>query len=510
MKARKLLWILPALLILFPARFPAQAETAGTDLTQFAAAVQAHAVQLEESFEVPITENLMEQLRAPSAVGGSTILGEITSQAGIFGQYRYSWNNTRMTFHEVTYRSGWRILCCQQSGRTDLLTQRERKTLIEAYSLVNGAVGSDLEKERYIYDELCRRITYEMHEDGSGEKDSAVGGLLNGRADCDGYADSMLLCCGLAEIPCRYIQGDSRKPSALTNLEGGHVWNLIRIGESWLMCDVTWGDSDESGPSYLYFNIGREDAGESYIWEEKTLGVEVASVADFRTQLMADQQPFAVYSLEDVYSAVRSAASEKSRTIMLYSPEKAFWKTDADAFMQMLHRGSVEKCSYHDTGHFFELSGVSFPDHPFCFCDSGEEALAAISSYADRGIDTFSVYFHPDIAGSLFSDDMAGMTALLAMSRIENPGSYRYSAESCVVTFEQASFIGTLPVCAAPEDVKAVIQAEMPEDPSTICFLLDGSDPEEAVDHAMDALAGYGIYSIRYSIVGNRVIIYLR
>ena len=512
MRIRTMLALLTAVLAAFLACASGQAEAGIMDLEQFAAAVEEHAAQLEETFTIPITKDLMEQLQAPSSAGrGSTILGEITGQAGICGSYRYSWNDTQVTFHGAAYRSGWRILCCQRSGRTDLLSVRERKTLVEAYTLVNRVSGSDLEKERRIYDELCRRISYERQEDPDGEKDTAVGGLLNGRADCDGYADSMLLCCGLAGIPCRYIQGDSLKPSPLAGEEGGHAWNLVQIGGSWLMCDVTWGDSEESGPTYLYFNLGRTDAGESYRWEERTLFTEVAPAADFSAQLMPDQQPAMVVTPEDAYSAVRAAAAERKGRLTLFSPQAVPWKTDSDAFMRMIRAGGVEKCSYHETGRFFEISEMAWPEHPFCFCDSGEEALAAISGYADLGVSSFSLCFHPDIAGSLFSGDLSGLTALLAGSRLENPGSFRYSAESGIVTLEEVSFIDPPAVCTAPEDVDALIRAEMPGNPATVCFLLvEGAEPSAFLDHAANTLAGYGILSIRYSTLGNRVTLYLR
>lgn len=511
MKACKSLCILTAALLVFFVSFPAQAGKAAPDLRQFAASVEEHAMRLEDSFTVAISKALMEQLQEPSSVGrGNTLLGEITSQAGIFGAYRYSWNDTEMTFHEVSYRSGWRILRCQETGRTDLLSQRERNTLTEAQYLAAGATGSDLEKERYIYDELCRRITYERQNDPSGEKDTAVGGLLNGRADCDGYSDSMLLCCGLAGIPCKYIQGDSLKPSALTSADGGHEWNLVQIAGSWLMCDVTWGDSDDSEISYLYFNLGRDDATDSYIWEERTLFTEIAPIADFSSQLMPDQQPYTVRSLDDVYTAACTAASARTGRITLFSPEKPFWKTDSEAFMQMLHAGGIEQCNYHDTGRFFELSNTVYPENPFCFCSSNEETLAAISDYADRGIHTFSIFFHPSIAGSLFANDHSGLSALLAMSRIENPGSYRYSANSGMVSFTDVAFIDSLPVCAVPEDVSAVIQEQMSQSSSVIRFLLaDGADLPAFLDQAMNELAGFGISSIQYSTLGTRVMIYL-
>lgn len=73
-------------------------------------------------------------------------------------------------------------------------------------------VGGAVEKERYIHDALCGRIGYYTNDESGEAKDCAEGALLDGLADCDGYADAMVLCCGLAGIPCRYMPAKPGTP----------------------------------------------------------------------------------------------------------------------------------------------------------------------------------------------------------------------------------------------------------------------------------------------------------
>ena len=486
------------------------ADSRAQSLREFAAAVEYHAAALEESFDIPCTQEVLDRLGDPSASGGGTTLfSEITQQAGIHGSFRYSLDRGEASLTEVAYRAGWKILCRFRQGRTDLLSARERQALEAAQALAAGAAGTDLEKERFIYDRLCERIAYDAREDGTGDKDCALGGLLNGRADCDGYADSMLLCCGLAGVPCRYVEGDSRKPSPVTGAEGGHAWNLVQISGSWLMCDVTWGDAGNDGkPSYLYFNLGLEDAADSYLWEPRTLFTDVAPAADFNTQLMPDQWPYTVYSPEDVYYALRSAALSGSERITLYAPEGPLWADGLGNLGSFVYAGGIRSYAWQSTGRLAELTSLVYPEGTFCFCDTEQDVLEAISGYADGGVRTFSVYFHPALSASLFAGGQAGLQRLLSMSRLENPGTYSYSEESCVISLRDAAFIAPPELCATKEEILDLVRRELPGRPASLAFLVpDGFAFDSVREEVFGEIYAHGVKSLGYLIVGNRVII---
>ena len=432
--------LLLVLVLIFPAP-AAQAKTKRlSSLEEVASMVEEHAARLDVSYTIPCEWSLVEELKSLSSVGqGTTLLSEILLQSGNVSTFSVGWYDHEVYLDDIHYYPGWRILKSRESGNTSSLTAREKQTLDAALELIAGASGSDLEKERFIYDALCRRIVYTGHDDGSGDKDCAIGALLSGRADCDGYSDAMMLCCALAGIPCRLIHG-----RALQSMQPGsgmesHLWNLVFIAGSWLICDVTWGDQ-QLGPCYLYFNLGRQDAALSYHWNAGTLFTEIARTADFQTQLMPDQQPAVVHTLDDVYQAARSAALAGSRSLTLYSPDEALWETGGEAFWKMFHCAAFNSFSYRDSGCWFEAANIILPEDPFCFCDTEAEFLSAVRSYADGGVSSFAVFFHPSLADQLFADGHAGLLALISQSRIAATGQYYYSTDSGSVLFKNVSF----------------------------------------------------------------------
>jgi len=437
----KAVCILLILLLVFPssASRAASGKRIST-MAEFAALAEEHAVSLDDSYTVPCEWSLVEELKKNSSTGqGVQQLAEILLQSGCVLSFSVGWYDHEVCLANITYYPGWRIFRLWESGKTDALSSREREALDRALALVSGVSGTALEKERYFYDMLCDRITYDYRDDGSGEKDCAVGALLNGRADCDGYSDAMLLCCSLAGIPCRFIHGRALQAMQPGSGTGSHLWNLVCIAGSWLICDVTWGDQ-ESGPSYLYFNLGRQDASLSYHWNNSTLFTEIARTADFDTQLMPDQQPAVVRSQEDVYKAARSAALAGSRTLTLYSPEAAPWKTDEDTFMKMLQRGAFNSFSYRDSGRWFELSNIVLPENAFRFCDTEDDFLSAADAYREAGVDTFTLFFPPSLAERLFAGSHETLQRLIAESCLLLDGPYYYSTENGSVTFRDVSF----------------------------------------------------------------------
>ena len=480
-----------------------------SSLEEFAARVQEHTGRLETFFTVSCDPALIQELKRKSDIGkDTTFLSEIMKQAGISGPFSITWYDDSVMLHELDYYPGWRLWHLWERGDLNALSAREKQLLDAARALVSGAAGSDLEKERIIYDTLCARVTYEKEDDGSGDKDNAIGALLNGRADCDGYADAMLLCCSLAGIPCRYINGEGIKPDqqSKTAEERQHMWNLVFIHDSWLMCDVTWGDQDQKEPDYLYFNIGSQDASASYKWDSETLFTPVAPIADFPNQLMPDQQPETCRTFEEVYQAACKTTTAGKRHLLLFCPEEKLWETDRNIFSSMLYHGAIGNYSYGDSGRLFSVYNIMPPETPFCFCESKEEAISAIQAYADAGVHSFALYFHPDVSKSLFANDHAELGQILGESCLEESGRYSYSEESGRVVLTDVSFVDSLPLCGSVEDIVFLLRQDLPARPASLTFVLtDGLVFESVQDEITRAVYSLGVASFKYSWGGNRV-----
>ena len=177
----------------------------------------------------------------------------------------------RIDAEQLEYIPGAKIWAYDRTGRADLLSVRERKTLAVAREIAQSAEGRAQEKERTIHDALCARIRYVNDGIEGNDDDCAIGALLNGEANCDGYSDAFFLVGRLAGLEVYYFAGDA----ILTSEEDtGHMWNLIQIRRQWVMVDVTWDDTvasgseDGEGCTHYWFNRGTETMSLDHMWPE--------------------------------------------------------------------------------------------------------------------------------------------------------------------------------------------------------------------------------------------------
>ena len=58
------------------------------------------------------------------------------------------------------------------------------------------------------------------------------GPLLEGKAVCSGFADTLKAACDFKNVPCVYIDGMTKR--------GGHSWNQVCLHNKWIGVDCTW------------------------------------------------------------------------------------------------------------------------------------------------------------------------------------------------------------------------------------------------------------------------------
>jgi len=110
---------------------------------------------------------------------------------------------------------------------------------------------------------------------------SAVGALLDGSANCQGYTDAFLLIASLAGYQ---VSSQSCADPATGN---GHVFNTVRLGDSWYAVDVTNDDNairteDGNRRDYHLFNAGMDVIGEQLTWPEELTAHPIAETSDDR------------------------------------------------------------------------------------------------------------------------------------------------------------------------------------------------------------------------------------
>ena len=78
---------------------------------------------------------------------------------------------------------------------------------------------------------------------------------MEGKANCQGYADLFFLLGTIAGYQIDYLSG------WVNTKEGAHIWNTIYLNRKFYLVDVTAGDSEDSWPhhpTHTFFNIGRD------------------------------------------------------------------------------------------------------------------------------------------------------------------------------------------------------------------------------------------------------------
>ena len=280
----------------------------------------------EESIALFCTPELYSMLTGnPEAdtggLGHMSLLGDELAHAGIF-RYTYSCSkaSAMIRITVTALYPGTKILRAVEKGTEDALSPREKETLAAARQLALACADDDpLTAARKIHDALCERVEYHTDEN-TDEDDTATGALLNGQADCDGYADAFFLTGSLAGLEVRCQHGDSkRKDPDERYRDVTHLWNLIRIDGTWRMVDVTW-DDQESGIEYTWFNIGADRARRMHVWNEET------SVPLLEETVMAERPgyEFSVSSLAGADGALLLAAMYR------YSPFTLVFPADTD------------------------------------------------------------------------------------------------------------------------------------------------------------------------------------
>ncbi|MGN1019474.1 MAG: transglutaminase domain-containing protein [Aristaeellaceae bacterium] len=220
---------------------------------------------------------------------------DLMANVGIFTADSVTTNrfSGSISLQGVHYYAGTDILRAVDSGDTASLPARYQEALTAAQALADTCRREDdTATALAIHDALCGLITY-TDDDATIEDDCCVGALLSGQANCDGYADAMVLVGRLAGLNVRYQHGDSLK-GGFEGMFSTHMWNLIELDGAWRMIDATWDDMD-GDVCHLWFGIGEDRAAQSHTWSR-----------DMTVPLLAETDP----ATRPVYEAFVTTAEE--------------------------------------------------------------------------------------------------------------------------------------------------------------------------------------------------------
>ena len=244
-----------------------------------------------------------------------------------------------ITVYVISLYPGYEILRSIETGKEDTLSSKLKKTLEEARSIAETCQTSDpLETAENIQRILCSQVSYANMTNMS-DVDTAVGPLLNGVADCDGYADAFYLIGNLAGLEVRYQHGmasyyDEEESKLVTS---SHMWNLLKIDGSWRVVDVCWADGSR-GVDYTWFNIGKDRASRSRIWYEE-LTVPLLETTDLSTR---PETEYSVTSYEELEAAMKEAiGKEQSSFTIIFDRDNYGSRGEAFDVLWNLYNGEV-------------------------------------------------------------------------------------------------------------------------------------------------------------------------
>ena len=103
-----------------------------------------------------------------------------------------------------------------------------------------NAVSGDFAKEEVIYTKLIEKIVYTHN---SPFDQSLAAAIVDGACVCNGYAQSMVYFCNLADIDC------------IMTVSSGHAWNVVKLSGKWYYVDVTWMDQEAQGVWETWCNV---------------------------------------------------------------------------------------------------------------------------------------------------------------------------------------------------------------------------------------------------------------
>jgi len=305
----------------------------------------------------------------------------------------YAWS-----FNHIEYYPGSRIIFAVRENDLSLLSDEEMRLYEKARKIadeVRGRHTGAQNEEILILDELTQYLASECKYtlEGGWEHNTAIGALLNGLCDCDGFADAMYLLGNLAGLEINYQLG-------YTKDGGEHMWNVVRIDGNWYFTDPT-GCNIDSMEKILHVDwmlMDSDYAKDRYTWYEE---MEFAPLCDFDQPVhlnaclggrVFDTAEEARKYLECEWTANRMLAVRNVKS------ENA---DDTAAGLSYGFGGSYVKWVYDDILYFTLLE--TWKDKENCVeCPDAEKMAEVLSEWTDASV---VIVLPPDVYDALLSDE---------------------------------------------------------------------------------------------------------
>lgn len=162
----------------------------------------------------------------------------------------------------------------------------------EIASVVNSIISEMPEfedeygKALWLYDELCKRVTYSLTDDGSDQ--DIYGGLVKGKCVCAGYAKSYAFLLDAAGIHNVYYHCGEAEDYNIGAV-GPHAWVSAVVDDRHIYFDPTWDDNDDEITTHLFFGINKDEIDVDHFDSKENPFIPL------EVKMMKSSEPFSYY-----------------------------------------------------------------------------------------------------------------------------------------------------------------------------------------------------------------------
>lgn len=228
--------------------------------------------------------------------------------------------------YELTNYPGERVAYAYLHGDTSFLNEEEMKLYNEAEHIIKGAKynssGNPLYEELAIHDAITRRSTYYTEEPQPefARFKTATGALIDGKANCQGYADAFYMLGTMCGFNVDKILGIADGDS--------HVWNTINFGDGkTYFVDVTFDDPSFNSADtrdhniYIYFNAPTDVVKATHSWYSEYAPMDLQDKPDRRYFYYTKEYE----KSRGKHFGTHAESAEKALDIIAYHTVKQGW-----------------------------------------------------------------------------------------------------------------------------------------------------------------------------------------
>lgn len=265
---------------------------------------------------------------------------------------------------EVSYFPSVRVADAYRTGDMSELTSDEVRLYLTATEFLKSSINSsmtDQEKEWIIHEFICDSSYYYTDDKKTYEGAeipnfrTAVGALLEGRANCMGYTDAFYMLCTMAGIEVTKVSGDEAM---------NHTWNVITLDGKKYMVDVTWNDGQkiDSPRAYYYYNASADICSQEFhVDSERDRAVmnEIVPVPDEKYYYSnVPGRGYMTYSSEEFYNKTVELLENGEKKICICCQNNIVAGDTQEIFDNIKKR--IKKRSYSISASYVNISGYSF------------------------------------------------------------------------------------------------------------------------------------------------------